>query len=286
MPAASRSSATTCYKSEVTAGHPFDVETAVRAAGPGLWKAHTSKAFWGGGGPHGGHLGATLLKAMIAETADPELAPRSFTVHYTAPAEEGELEVEARTERRGRSVATLSGRMTQAGNLVALGLGALARPRPGPEFAESPLPEMPGPEDLAGPSPRARERTPQAMRNYEFRFAIGKPFSGGAPRGGGWVRPLEPRLADAAMVFNYTDIWMPAVFMKFENPAWVPTIELTVNFFAELPLPDARPDDWYAVLFEAPVAEGGYWREEGSVWSRDGRLLARSSQLSVFLSAP
>lgn len=268
----------------MTEPHPFDAETAVESAGPGLWRAHTSKAFWGGGGPHGGHLGATFLRALCGEAGDPALAPRSFTIHFTVPAGEGELEIETRTERRGRSVATLSGRMTQGGEVVAFGLAALAKPRPGPEFTELALPAMPQPEELEGPSPRSREQSPLAMRKYDFRFAIGTPFSGGPARGGGWVRPLAPRLADAAMVFCYTDIWMPAVFMKFKNPAWVPTIELTVNFFAELPLPGARPDDWYAVLFEAPVAEGGYWREEGSVWSRDGRLLARSSQLSVFLS--
>lgn len=263
--------------------HPFDVETAVEALAAHRWRARTSHAFWGGGGPHGGHLGATLLRAIEAEAGDAGLAPRSFTVHFTTRAEEGELEIATATERRGSSVATVSARMTQAGRLVALGLAALGRSRQGPAFVEEVLPEFPAPEESRGPSERAGSSTPMAMRNYEFRFALGVPFSGGPARAGGWVRPREPRVADALMVFNYTDIWMPAAFMKLTEPEWVPTVELTVNFLDELPVPGARPDDWYAVMFEAPAAEGGYWREEGSVWSREGRLLARSSQLSVFL---
>jgi acyl-CoA thioesterase len=263
--------------------HPFDVETAVEPAGEHLWRARTTREHWFGGGAHGGHLGATLLRALAAEVGDPELAPRSLTVHFATRPEEGELEIRVAIERRGGSVVTAGARMTQGGRLIALALAAFGRRRPGPSFVEEALPEFPPPEEARAPSERASSQAPAALRDYELRFAVGVPFAGGPARTGGWIRTRDPRLVDAPMAFNLADIWMPAVFMRLREPEWVPTIELTVNFLSELPIPGARPDDWYAVMFEAPAAEGGYWREEGSVWSREGRLLARSSQLSVFL---
>ena len=263
--------------------HPFDVETAVEPLAAHRWRARTTREFWVGAGAHGGHLGATLLRALEAEAGDPALAPRSITVHFTTRAEEGDLEIETVTERRGTGVVTTSARMMQGDRLVALALAAFGRRREGPAFTEEALPEFPPPEEARAPSERASSQTPVAMRKYEFRFTVGAPFSGGPARTGGWIRTKQPRTADALMVFNFTDIWMPAIFMKLSEPEWVPTVELTVNFLAELPVAGAAPDDWYGVLFEAPAAAEGYWREEGSIWSRDGRLLARSSQLSVLL---
>ena len=264
--------------------HPFDRETAVSPLGDHRYRAQTSRPWWGNPGPHGGHLAASMLRAISLEAADPELAPRTFTIHFTSRAEEGDLEVEARVERRGGALATVSCRITQNERVIALGLAALGRSRKGPELAHHRPPQVPQPDEVGGPNRRTERTTPSAMSNYEYRFAIGKPFSGAPARAGGWIRPSEPRVMDALLVTALSDLWMPAVFMSLDDFLPVPTVELTINFLAQLPPAGAAPDDWYLTVFDTPAAREGYFREDGQIWSREGVLLASCSQLGVFLA--
>jgi enoyl-CoA hydratase/carnithine racemase len=64
--------------------HPFDAATAVLAAGPARWRAPLDRDWFGTAAPgtaapHGGHLAAQLLAAMIRHAGDPELSPRALT---------------------------------------------------------------------------------------------------------------------------------------------------------------------------------------------------------------
>ena len=82
----------------------------------------------------------------------------------------------------------------------------------------------------------------------------------------------------------YTDAWPPAVFSSSDLGAiahGVPTVDLTIHFRAQLPLPGARPDDFALVVFRSREARDGFVEEDGEVWSRDGVLLAQSRQLAV-----
>ena len=119
------------------------------------------------------------------------------------------------------------------------------------------------------------------MHHYDFRFAIGKPFSRGQALAGGWVRPRPARAADHLLITVFADIWMPPIYMALDGPVPTATVELTVNYVAS---PDGLdPAAWFLTVFEAPVSQAGYYREEGEVWSEQGRLLARCSQLGVFI---
>jgi len=261
--------------------HPFDVATGVRAVAPHRWRAPADPDWFGGGAPHGGHLAAQLLRAARLEAVDPALVPRSLTVHFTSRADAGELEVETALERRGRTLSTVSVRATQSGRLIALALAALSCDRPGPRYRDAAMPGVPPPEELPAPSPRARTAGPRASDHYELRFAIGRPLSGEPARAGGWIRLREPRRPDHLLTTALTDMWMPAVFTRLTERIGTSTVELTVNFVdgAE----DLADDGWFLTVFEAPAAEGGFFREEGEVWAAGGRLLARSSQLGVFV---
>lgn len=260
--------------------HPFDLATGVRPVAPHRWLAPADPDWFGGGGPHGGHLAAQLLRAARLEAVDPALAPRSLTVHFTSRAEPGELEIETALERRGRTLSTVSVRATQSGRPIALALAALACDRPGPRYRDAEMPVVPPPEELPGPTPRARTAGPRASDHYEQRFAIGRPLSGEPARAGGWIRLREPREPDHLLTTALTDMWMPPVFTRLSERVGTSTVELTVNY---LDGAEGLADDaWFLTVFEAPAAEGGFFREEGAVWGADGRLLARSSQLGVF----
>jgi len=171
--------------------------------------------------------------------------------------------------------------MLQGDRVLALALGAFSKPRVGPRFDDTAMPDVPPPEDC---EPFAK-MIPIHER-YDYRFAVGTPPGSGADRAliGGWIRSAEPRLADAALVTAFTDAWPPACFAWAKEPDGigpVPTVDLTVHFRRELPLANAKPDDFYLAVFRSRFAEQGFVEEDGEVWSRDGLLLAQSRQLAV-----
>ena len=258
----------------------FDRDTAVVATGDGAFEGRIDRGWWVVRGPNGGYVAAILLRALMA-SVEPDRAPRSLTIHYTAPPEEGPVRIETCVERAGRSLTTVSGRMLQGDRVLALALAALSKPRRGPSFDHAPRPEAPPPDAC----PVYRGFIPLNDR-YEYRHAIGALPGAGAEQAltGGWIRSEEPRLADAPLVAAITDAWPPACFAPArdrESVGPVPTIDLTIHFRRDLPLPGARPDDFHLAVFRSRFAEQGFVEEDGEVWSRDGRLLAQSRQLAV-----
>ncbi|RIL06894.1 MAG: thioesterase family protein [Proteobacteria bacterium] len=266
----------------------FDRDTEVREIGEEAAPQFGERAFasridrgwWVVRGPNGGYVAAIVLKALAA-SVDADRAPRSLTVHYTAPPEEGPVRVETRVERVGRSLTTVAGRMLQGDRVLALALGAFSKPRRGPSFDHARMPAVAPPEDCQP----FRGLIPMNAR-YEYRHAIGALPGSGADIAciGGWIRCAEPRLADAPLVAAITDAWPPACFAparSAEEMGPVPTVDLTIHFRRDLPLAQAAPDDFHLAVFRSRFAEQGFVEEDGEVWSRDGRLLAQSRQLAV-----
>jgi acyl-CoA thioesterase len=274
----------------------FDRDTSVHpveAAGPGVYEGRIDRGWWVVRGPNGGYVAALLLRALAAGVP-PERAPRSLTVHYTAPPDEGPVRIETRVERVGRSLSTVSGRLVQGDRLLALALAAFSVPRAGLELDHARMPEA-APPEACPPFPGV---IPMHER-YESRWAVGDPpdrmapeapgppdHQAGSPQAlcGGWIRLAEPRPVDAPLAAAYTDAWPPAVFSwapSREAVGPVPTVDLTVHFRRDLPLASARPDDWCLAVFRSRLAAGGFLEEDGEIWSRDGLLLAQSRQLAV-----
>jgi acyl-CoA thioesterase len=258
----------------------FDRDTAVTPRGDGLFEARIDRGWWVLRGPNGGYVAAIVLRALAARV-EADRAPRSLTVHYTAPPTEGTVEIGTRVERVGRSLTTVSGRMRQGERLLALAVGAFSRPRAGPRFDQGPMPEAPPPEacePFGGVIP-IHER-------YEYRWAVGGRPGSRASRAllGGWIRSAEPRAVDAPLVAAFCDAWPPACFAwagEREPLGPVPTVDLTIHFRRDLPLPGAGPEDFALAVFQSRFAEQGFVEEDGEVWSRDGVLLAQSRQLAV-----
>jgi acyl-CoA thioesterase len=88
---------------------------------------------------------------------------------------------------------------------------------------------------------------------------------------------------DAAVVACLADAWMPALFTRIDFRAFAPTVDLTVHFRAELPLPELGPEDFVLGVFSSKRAESGFWEEDGELWTRGGRLIAQSRQLALVL---
>jgi acyl-CoA thioesterase len=261
----------------------FERDTSVSEIEAGVYEGHVNRDWWIVFGPNGGFLAAMLVKAMSAAVDDHTRMPRSLTIHYTAAPTEGPVRMRTTIERTGRSLTTLTARMEQGERLIALAIGAFSRQRlPAVEFDDVPPPEIPPPEEV--PVAQPRPDLPPFTRQWDVRFAIGaRPFSGvnGSSLTGGWIKPLDQHPIDAALVAQLTDAWLPAVFIRLTEPNAVPTIDLTIHFRADLPL----PADYVLVTFESRLSHSGFIEEDGWIWSRAGRLIAHSRQLAL-LQAP
>jgi len=259
----------------------FDTDTAVEARGDGAFRARIDRGWWVARGPNGGYLAAIVLRAFGLATADPTRAPRSLTVHFLAPPAEGEVTIETRLEREGRSLSSVSGRVVQQGRCVATALAAFSKPRTSPDFEGAVMPEVPPPERC----PVMPVRIPMHER-YDLRWAAGaQPFEGGSEAlCGAWMRTAEPRRVDALALAAFSDGIPPALFSRLSDDTLtggVPTVDLTIHFRSVLPLEGARDDDYTLAIFRTRVAREGFVEEDGELWSPGGVLLGHSRQLAV-----
>jgi acyl-CoA thioesterase len=109
-----------------TVASAFERATAVEPLGAGAWCASCDGAWTTYLGVSGGFIAALVLRAMIAELDDPARTARSLTCRYLRPPEIGEANIDVAVERSGRTLSTLSGRVTQEGRLCAIALAAFA----------------------------------------------------------------------------------------------------------------------------------------------------------------
>jgi acyl-CoA thioesterase len=260
----------------------FEEQTSVEEIGPGVFAGQIHPGWWVVRGPHGGYLAAIVLRAMAARLDDPARPPRSFTTHFAAAPEVGEIRIEVQIEREGRSMTTLSARVHQGEKLVALSLAAFSVARPGLEFDDAPMPEAAAP-DEGIVVPTEGENIPPFLGNFDMRWLFGGPPFSGSPEAvvGGWLRFADPTVADGAAIACLMDAWAPAVFPRATQLVVCPTVDLTIHFRSDFPLPGAAPDDFYLGRFHSTLSRDGFFEEDGAMWSADGTLIAQSRQLAL-----
>ena len=111
-----------------------------------MFGAEVAPDWRAGRGPHGGYLAAMLLRALIESVADATRAPRSLTIHYARAPEPGPVRITTTIERQGRSLSTLSARMQQGEQLIALALAAFSVPWGEPEISDVVMPTVEPPD--------------------------------------------------------------------------------------------------------------------------------------------
>ena len=272
-----------------------------------VFGAEVASDWRAGRGPHGGYLAAMLLRALMASVRDPARAPRSLTIHYARAPEPGPVRITTTLEREGRSLSTLSARMHQGDELIALVLSAFSLPWSGPEISEVSMPRVAG-------ADRSREGLKLMEHGPEFaRHIVLQPRFEGRPLSGeqhpmlirAWMGLAEPRAVDALSLAFFSDALIPAPYMRMREFSAVPTIDLTVHFRDRLgPAPaaargaqrDSREGDGDAPNGEHPqhdphelvlaqttseLVHDGFFVEDGLIWASDGTLLAHSRQLAI-----
>ena len=271
----------------------FDDDIALRAAGNGAWEGAIAPGWDTPRGPLGGYVMAILMRGFELVVADDERTARSVTVHFLRSPEAGPVEVEATVERQGRSLTTLSGRLSQAGKVIAIGLAAYSVDWESPLLNGPPMPLVDAPSSDGRPPPDAdrdlpggnfpRKDPPPFTQRLSMQHRFGAaPFTG-AERGevGGWLGLRERRELDAPAIAMLADAWFPAPWPRLTELAPAPTIDLTVHFRTPLPLPDTL----LLGRFTSDLVRDGFFEEDGELWTPDGTLVAQSRQLGLLLGA-
>jgi len=269
----------------------FDADTAVAAAGDGIWDVTVSDRWAVPRGPNGGYIAALVLRAMEAEIGDPDRAPRSLTLHYLRPPQAGEsAQIHVAVERTGRTLTSLSARLVQDGRPMVVALAAFSADFPTAADYASPAPEV-GPPPARLHSVPAAPGVPEIARRTALQPLFGAMAEDGVSLAaggdealvGGWLRLAEPRPADAAALAFYCDAWLPAPFALLQAPAPAPTIDLTIHFRTRLPHPGMDADAPVLARFSSSTSHGGFFEEDGALWAPDGTLLAQSRQLALLI---
>jgi acyl-CoA thioesterase len=272
----------------------FDRDTAVwredqETDGQCVFGAEVAPDWRAGRGPHGGYLAAMLLRALVETVADEERAPRSLTIHYARAPEPGPVAIRTVIERQGRSLSTLSARVQQGGELIAIALAAFSMPWGGPEISDVQMPDV-EPPDASREGVKLIERGgPEFARHIVLQPRMdGSVFADGEQqmRIRGWIGLAEPRPIDALSLAFFSDALIPAPYMRMSEPAAVPTVDLTVHFRERLrPAGDTASDPRELCLAQTTteLIHDGFFIEDGLIWAADGTLLAHSRQLAIVI---
>ena len=234
-----------------------------------------------------------LLRALTESVANPDRAPRSLTIHYARAPEPGPVQITTVIEREGRSLSTLSARMHQGEELVALVLAAFSVPWGGPEISDVQMPTVEPPDASREGVSLIEHGAPQFASRIVLQPRMeGLPFDGAEQpmEIRGWLGLAEPRPIDALSLAFFSDALIPAPFMRLAEPTAVPTIDLTVHFRARMPRwpssdrPDPDPAELCLARARTELIHDGFFVEDGTIWAADGTLLAQSRQLAIVIS--
>lgn len=258
----------------------FHADTAVRAAGDGLWEATLCEGWDVVGNANGGYLLALAARAMTE--ASERVHPVSLSAHFLSPGRPGPLQIRPRVIKAGRRFATVdAGVFSEQRQLLQL-LGSFgdSASLEGPVRIEDRPPELPPPEDCprvvaspAGFPPAMMNRIELRLHPEDSRFAEGKPS--GRPLFRGWFRLPEQEPLDAFALLLALDAFPPTVFNANLPVSWTPTVELTAHIRA-LPA-----QGWLRCRFSTRFIAGGLLEEDGEIWDERGHLVAQSRQLAL-----
>jgi acyl-CoA thioesterase len=274
----------------------FDRDTAVRridplGAGNGrqptvAFEADIAPGWRAGRGPHGGYLAAMLLRALTATVDDSTRTPRSLTIHYASSPEPGPVRIEVAIERRGRSLSTLSARLSQEGKVMALALAAFSTPWRAPEADALPMPDVAGPDLERRDTPRLFKGAPEFTKQLVMQARVGAmPFVGAEHpmELGGWIALPEPRPLDPLSLTLFADAWFPPSFIALSEPAVSPTVDLTIHFRQPPARMDGPLDGMCLSIFNTRLLHEGFFEEDGVIWAPDGSVLLQSRQLGIIM---
>ncbi len=257
----------------------LDDDTAVRAAGDGIYTTRLSAAWNIGATPNGGYAMSSALRALVDVTGRPD--PVSVTVHYLRPAvPDAEGTITTRVVRSGRSAVFVTATLVQGGMerlTVAAVLADLSAPVDTMSNPQLTLvaPDIPPPEECTDRADLDQGVELPLLSRVDVRV---RPDGGVDATVDGWVRLRDGSPPAATALPLFADVFPPALHAIVGRVGWVPTLELTVHV-------RRRPQPgWVQAHITCDDVAAGRMIETGTLWDSSGALVARSRQLGMLLT--
>jgi hypothetical protein len=261
-------------------------DTRLTRTSAGVYERVLDRTWWGHESLFGGYGLALAASAIEAEAAEGSRTIRALTMHFLRPLLDGPFRAEVTVERTGRTVSTVTARLSCRERLCGLAIATLSTDRPSPAFTDA---VMPAAEPVGVGEAPLEPRSPVPSHDH---FAFFPRFSSGRWRGdpgpmvtGGWIRTWSPEALSVGLLCAYGDIWVPAVYRRLETPVATMSSDFTAHIRVPLPSPtgeavDASTNPVLCRLRTAAAGDG-FVDEDTELWSVDGRLLAHTRQLRV-----
>jgi acyl-CoA thioesterase len=272
----------------------FGEDVVVEAAGPGRYRAELGHEWDLAPLPQGGVVASFALRAAEAEVGDPSQQLRTCTAVFAGQVAAGELEIDVRVLRRGRSASQVAADVRNRGaDAGTTTLAVFGGPRRGPYFVDvEPPPVKPPAECLSfrdPPPPEVGWPDPLPFwTRVEGRAALGHPpWERHQPTTSdvaAWVRFDDPPLlADGSLdplgVLTLADRMPGSVSERLGHdgePWFAPSADLTVHFF------EPARTRWLLAHDRARWADDGWASAETTLWGEDGTLVAYATQMMLF----
>ncbi|WP_203135295.1 acyl-CoA thioesterase [Microbacterium sp. JZ31] len=240
-------------------------------------------------------LGQSIVAA--SRTLPPERAPHSLHGYFLRPGDVRKpLTFSVDRIHDGRSFSRRRIQAFQDGEPIFSAIASFQDEDPGLEH-QLPMPDVPGPEELSGPSPLVADRPDASLllraNPIEVRHVgtdIYLSVDEREPRQAVWTRlrrPIgdDPVLHRAALAY-LTDFTIQESVLRAHGVPWAtPGIRTASLDHAIWWHRFGRADEWLLYVQESPSARGGRGLAQGHLYTRDGRLLASVAQ-EVMLRVP
>lgn len=262
--------------------HPFDHAMQLHSVDAGTVRGATQPEWANMVGPFGGITAAVLLHA--AESHPDRIGdPVALTVNYAAPIADGEFDIALHAARINRTNQHWVLQLSQDGEVKTTATAVFGVHRDSWADAETRAPQAPAPEVL--PSSEFIDAVVWA-KLYDMRFTAGPVPAGGEPSPEStttlWVRDAAERPLDFAALAALSDVFYPRVFLRRGGFVPAGTVTLTTYFHADRSEIDAVGGDFVLASAHANRFSRGFFDQSAHLWSRDGRLLASTTQLVYF----
>ncbi len=252
----------------------FDRTTALvpSAEKPGEFGVELDRGWSSLVGIHGGYMSALAVVAAEAAVGT-DRAVRTITTSFLRTGQPGPATVVVRPIRAGRSITTATADVVQEDKILVTSRLTLVTDRDGVEWNTAapidvlPLEECVRVNSEVGHFDRADGRLdPRSL-----------PFSDGPQaKVSGYIRPLEPRVIDAAWLAMASDWFPPPAFVRLAPPTGGVSIDLTTH--VHRPGLMLGSDEWLVAEFSIANSTGGLAAEHGRITRGDGTVVAESFQ--------
>jgi acyl-CoA thioesterase len=167
---------------------------------------------------------------------------------------------------------------TQAGQVCASSSVVLAQRRTTQAVAATPMPTCAAPEALA---PLALPHGPVTwFQQLDIRFAQGQPFKPSERmRSLAWTKLKIPNAMNECLLVALADASFPRIYFHFPAPSPIATVSMTVHFHASPSDLQAVGEDFVLIDAHSNKATQGFFDQAASLWSRNGTLLATTTQM-------